>query len=245
MKYNGFDSLLGTSHKSDLSDAWDDRYLTSMMYLRPFETMVDGIVRNVCANAKQNGCADPCLNTSGHGSMAPVQQVRKARTMMYWKDRVGFLSILEGNIRKHVAKAHRLGRKPVVRLNGTSDIPWELGQTIISHPSVQFYDYTKSAKRMVRYLEGKMPANYHLTFSRGAGNDAEAAEILRLGGNVAMVFRHHIPSFYTVEGVEYPVIDGTKHDLRFLDPQGVIVGLTALAKAKKDYSGFVLEGEEN
>jgi len=37
-----------------------------------------------------------------------------------------------------------------------------------------------------------------------------------------------------------PVIDGTLTDLRFLDPKGVIVGLQAKGKAKKDTTGFVV-----
>jgi hypothetical protein len=39
----------------------------------------------------------------------------------------------------------------------------------------------------------------------------------------------------------HEVIDGDLSDLRFLDPSGgVIVGLKAKGKAKKDLSGFVL-----
>ena len=36
------------------------------------------------------------------------------------------------------------------------------------------------------------------------------------------------------------VIDGDEHDLRFIDPVGVIVGLKAKGKAKKDQTGFVV-----
>lgn len=37
------------------------------------------------------------------------------------------------------------------------------------------------------------------------------------------------------------VIDGDEHDLRHLDPRGVIVGLTPKGrKAKRDTSGFVV-----
>jgi len=37
------------------------------------------------------------------------------------------------------------------------------------------------------------------------------------------------------------VIDGDKDDLRFLDPKGVVVGLIAKGKAKRDTSGFVID----
>jgi hypothetical protein len=36
-----------------------------------------------------------------------------------------------------------------------------------------------------------------------------------------------------------PVFNGDESDLRFLDPEGVIVGLYAKGKAKKDTTGFV------
>jgi hypothetical protein len=37
-----------------------------------------------------------------------------------------------------------------------------------------------------------------------------------------------------------PVIDGDEHDLRFLDPSGVVVGLRAKGKARKQRGGFVV-----
>jgi hypothetical protein len=36
------------------------------------------------------------------------------------------------------------------------------------------------------------------------------------------------------------VVNGDETDLRFLDPKGVIVGLKAKGKAKKDTTGFVV-----
>ena len=36
-----------------------------------------------------------------------------------------------------------------------------------------------------------------------------------------------------------PVFNGDESDLRFLDPKGVVVGLYAKGKAKKDTTGFV------
>jgi hypothetical protein len=42
----------------------------------------------------------------------------------------------------------------------------------------------------------------------------------------------------------FPVIDGDLHDLRFLDPHGVIVGLKAKGKAVYDQSGFVIDATE-
>jgi hypothetical protein len=41
-----------------------------------------------------------------------------------------------------------------------------------------------------------------------------------------------------------PVIDADETDLRFLDPKGVVAGLKAKGRAKKDYSGFVIRLKE-
>ena len=44
---------------------------------------------------------------------------------------------------------------------------------------------------------------------------------------MAVVFnpKEPIPDGFTLGGVEYPTLDGDKHDLRFLDPPGHIVAL--------------------
>ena len=102
----------------------------------------------------------------------------------------------------------------------------------------QFYDYTKSFKRMKAFLDGELPSNYHLTFSCSESNEKIAKLVLEMGGNVAVVFRSQLPS--TWNGVE--VVDGDESDLRFLDKQGVVVGLIEKGLAKKDSTGFVKEG---
>jgi hypothetical protein len=53
--------------------------------------------------------------------------------------------------------------------------------------------------------------------------------------NVAVVF-DRLPETF----LGRKVIDGTLTDLRFLDEQGVVVGLEAKGKAKTDQSGFVV-----
>lgn len=104
-------------------------------------------------------------------------------------------------------------------------------------PNVQFYDYCKSPERMTKFVNGEMPSNYHLTFSRSETNGALALAFLRSGGNVAMVFRKSLPATY----YGHEVIDGDETDLRFLDGSGKIIGLKEKGLAKKDETGFVLE----
>jgi hypothetical protein len=88
---------------------------------------------------------------------------------------------------------------------------------------------------MSDFLDGKLPKNYSLTYSRKENNHAECEDILSRGGNVAAVFSS-IPETYS----NRPTFDGDQSDLRFLDPKGVVVALKAKGKAKKDTSGFVI-----
>jgi hypothetical protein len=196
---------------------------------------------NVCKDAS-SGCAAACLNTAGRGAMSNVQRARIAKTRLFFSDRQKFLSDLWVEIKKSISSATRKEMTPCFRLNLTSDLPWEKikfnGQSVLeAFPNVQFYDYCKSPERMVNFVNGEMPKNYHLTFSRSETNGAIALGILRSGGNVAMVFRKSLPSSY----YGHEVIDGDETDLRFLDGAGKIIGLKEKGLAKKDETGFVLE----
>jgi hypothetical protein len=97
---------------------------------------------------------------------------------------------------------------------------------------------------MINFLDGKMPTNYHLTFSKSEKNDAVCDIVLRKGGNVAMVFKDYkkvvTDGRYDFKGRSYKVVDGDKNDLRFKDPKNCIVALKAKGKALKDTSGFVV-----
>lgn len=196
---------------------------------------------NTCPSASA-GCAAACLNTSGMGSFSNVQQARIDKTLLFFKQRDVFMGKLVKEIGAAIRKATKQDMRPCFRLNLTSDLPWEKikynGLTIFEHfPQVTFYDYTKVLGRMASFLAGEMPSNYHLTFSRSESNDVQVQAVLASGGNVAMVFRKSLPVSY----MGRQVVNGDETDLRFLDPQGVIVGLVEKGKAKKDSSGFVLE----
>ena len=86
--------------------------------------------------------------------------------------------------------------------------------------------------------EAKFPSNYHLTFSCSEHNEEKCKIVLAMGGNVAVVFRNQLPETWN----GYKVVNGDKSDLRFLDNQGVVVGLIEKGLAKKDLTGFVKEG---
>ena len=192
---------------------------------------------NVCGSASI-GCSNACLNTSGRGSMHSVQDARAKKTRRFFEDRNGFISQLYKEIKSSVKSAAKKQINSCFRLNLTSDILWERF-VIKDFPESQFYDYTKHLKRFVRFLEGKLPSNYHLTYSRDETTpDTLVKSLCASGGNVAVVFRgKKLPS----EWLGIKVIDGDDSDLRFQDGCGKIVGLLEKGLAKKDETGFVVE----
>ena len=197
---------------------------------------------------RSKGCTASCLNTAGRGRMNSIQASRIAKTKRFFDKQMDFLFKLSKEISSSIKTATKKGMQSVFRLNLTSDIAWESvffneeqPKTIFDKfPSTQFYDYTKSFKRMAQYLgkNKEFPTNYHLTFSRSETNDKLCEMVLEMGGNVAVVFRNQLPQ--TWKG--YEVINGDENDLRFLDKQGVVVGLIEKGMAKKDETGFVQEG---
>lgn len=184
------------------------------------------------------GCTAACLNTAGRGGMFKkgentnmIQQARIRKTKMFFENREEFMSQLKADIRLGIKQAAKKGFTPVFRLNGTSDLAWEKYGVIEEFPEIQFYDYTKINNRKVSHLK-----NYHLTFSKADGNDMDVRIAAKNGMNVAVVFRKELPETY----IGKSVVNGDDTDLRFLDPKGVIVGLKAKGRAKKDVSGFVV-----
>jgi hypothetical protein len=219
-------------------------YLSFILHLAP----ADLSGHNTCPKATA-GCKAACLNTAGRGGMFrkgettnAIQKARIRKTKYFYEDRAGFMLDLAYDIQKGIKMAEKLGLKPVFRLNGTSDLSWEKYEVPVFctrnifelYPNVQFYDYTKVLGRKTADIP-----NYFLIFSKADGNDSDVARAMQQGMNVAAVF-DEVPGEYM--GKE--VINADETDLRFLDPKGVIAGLKAKGRAKKDYSGFVIRLKE-
>ena len=192
--------------------------------------------KNLCPHASI-GCAAACLFSAGMGRFPNVKAGRIAKAQFFNANQTAFLVQLEKEIAAGVKKAAKLGQKFAVRLNVLSDVAWERLGILEKFPTVQFYDYTKNPFRALQFAAGKMPANYHLTFSRSENNADAVQNVLNAGGNVAVVFRGLLPS--TWQGKT--VVSGDESDLRFLDLSNVIVGLVEKGLAKKDETGFVVE----
>jgi len=227
--------VLGISADAKTRKGVKRGYLTGLLYLAP--ASLSGI--NICPKSSA-GCRAACLFSAGRGRFYVTTRARVVKTMAMHLDTTRFIATIKTSIKSLVVKAKNKGLTPVVRLNGTSDLPFELTTDIIqSNSEVIFYDYSKIAKRFMFTI----PSNYSLTFSLSESNESDARAVLARGGNVAVVFRtDQMPTTFW----GYPVVSGDGDDLRFLDPKGVIVGLRAKGKAKKDISGFVQDmGESN
>jgi hypothetical protein len=194
-----------------------------------------GGVGNVCKYSTK-GCRAACLNTAGKGAFDYVQRARIWRTQFLNDNPVEFLFIISQEIQAAVKK-HGGEEKIAVRLNGTSDLRWELIAPWLMDrfPGVQFYDYTKwpTAKREI------LPANYHLTYSvseRDAKQGDTWVDDLRVAVVVVDVPKSQdFPERY--RGLT--VVDGDKTDARWLDEAGSVVLLRPKGRARKETSGFV------
>jgi len=206
-------------------------YKTGIMYLAPANE--SGVI-NVCPSASL-GCMAMCLNTAGRGQMSMVQEVRRSRTIFLKTNPQDFRTILRNEVAAVIKSARRANMIPAIRVNGTSDMPSLVTPLAEEFSDVQFYDYTKLPRPWTR-----VKPNYDITFSRSETNERDCLDALNNGINVAVVFSTKKNEKLPDEYLGYEVINGDEHDLRFLDKKGVIVGLTAKGRAKKDTSGFVV-----
>jgi hypothetical protein len=224
----------------------DQGYMTYLLHLAPAD--LSGY--ETCPK-RTAGCTSSCLNTAGRGGMFRkgestnvIQEARKRKTRLFFENRDTFMALLVADIERAIRQSAKQGLIPVFRLNGTSDLSWEkypvmrggieYRNVFLAFPEVQFYDYTKVLGRKVNGI-----SNYHLTFSAADGNDSDVVRAINAGMNVAVVFGVPKTQALPVAYAGRAVFNGDDSDLRFLDPRGVVVGLYAKGKAKKDTSGFV------
>jgi len=222
-------------------------YLNAINYMAPANTAGVG---NLCPHASP-GCLALCLGWySGQSGMLKNAELetgsnatrasRARKSQLFMHERSAFLALMLRGIDSSIRQAKRLGLKLCVRPNGATDIVWESTCPLMfaKYSDVQFVDYTKNYRRMLRFCEGKLPANYHLTFSRSEINEAQCLDVLAHGGNVAVVFAGE----FTSEYLGRKVVNGDLSDLRHLDERGgVIIALSPKGrKTKNDTSGFVV-----
>jgi len=218
---------------------------------------------NTCQFATPD-CKEVCIYKQGRGQMPSVVSARIDKTLFLFHHREDFLASLRWDIqglerqakklrfcpecqeikkvrKRTIRKCRKCGAelRPVpiaVRINGTSDLAWIGMQMADEHPHVQFYDYTKLPRPYLR-----MRPNYAITFSHTGYNLEDCLDALAHGVNVAVAFaiKKATPLPETWHG--YPVVDGDTHDLRFLDPRGVIVGLRGKGVSWKRPTAFMVQ----
>jgi hypothetical protein len=232
-------------------------YMTAVLYL--LQGNRSG--HNICAMHEVAECLGPCLGEAGRGGIAAgrqtftapngeqipdnaIQRARLERTLFFIYEQAQFMGQLVREIRAFIARAKRLGLIPVIRLNGTSDIRWEdipvegKANIFALFPRVMFYDYTKIPNRR----HALAVKNYRLTFSYShapafAPIVARAVSTYGAGVNYAAVFAGKtLPAHF----LGRDVINGDESDLRFLDRPGVVVGLIAKGKARRNPGTFVV-----
>ena len=212
---------------------------TYILYLAPHTQNSKKI--NICPRASK-GCAAACLFSAGRGKFSNVIASRTNKTEYYLNDKKVFINQLSNELLKIGAKAIKQNKKIAIRLNGTSD------QDFISlikkynnldllndkqFKNLVFYDYTAILGKIKKYIN----TSYSLTLSRKEDNEKEILEALKLGGNVAAVFKGDLPTKYK----GYNVVNGDSSDLEMIYNNNVILGLKAKGDAKKDRSGFVID----
>ena len=204
--------------------------------------------REVCP-MRSPGCSAACLMYAGNPMYFKAKnQARIKKTNLVFDKRDLYFNILALEIHAALAVAKKADMDPAFRLNGTSDIAYEIkkfelwdwvaekiGKTAGKHTivglfdDVQFYDYTKIPGR-------NTPANYHITFSESEINAKHVAAEIARGRNIASVFpRKSVPLMH----LGLPVIDGDEHDYRPADKGQVVVGLKVKGtKGLADTTGF-------
>ena len=223
--------LLSIESDSKTTKGSEFGFLTGIQYFKPSF--------KICPHATK-GCMAGCLNTAGRGIMSNVQQARHNRTVFALTQPEAYAKQLDEEIVSLIKKAKKQNKKACLRLNGTSDINWEsnplVSNVLRKHKkSLNIYDYTKDVDKAKK--QHKKLIHYTVSYHENMAQET-VKELIDMGINVAVVFRNaELPKKWL--GVK--VINGDKHDLRFKDTKGRIVGLKAKGKAKKDKSGFVVD----
>jgi len=206
----------------------DYGYLSQVLYFAASD--LSGM--ELCAG-KSEACALACLNASGQLGMFSGIKATMARTLLFRFRPLIFWTGISEEIARGARKARKKGMGHSVRLNGTSDVPFEarkngkaLKELMRLFSETRFYDYTKLAGRCLpEYIARHGLKDYHLTFSFSGENWRACEMLLERNVSVAVCFDlkkgENLPDTYK----GYRVIDGDVHDLRFLDEKGVIVGL--------------------
>lgn len=225
-KLTGLSYLGMVNNSTKHEKAYSYQEMVYTLYLAPAK--MSGY--EVCP-MRSDECTKLCLNESGHNRIDvhenKINKSRIKKTQLFFEDRPFFMKWMIDEIKSAKLRAEKNGFRFSVRLNNTSDISPEsfylksvdgvVRNILEIFPDVQFYDYTKVPSRML--LTKKYP-NYDLTFSYSGTNIDDCFKMLENEVRVAMVF-NEVPKKF----MGYDVVFGDDYDMRYKDPNNVIIGL--------------------
>ena len=201
-----------------------------IMYLSPHTNNSKGI--NLCVGATEE-CILLCLYDSGFASIfASVNEARQRRTEFYINSKEEFMVQLAKEINEFILQAD--GKEILFRLNGTSDLDFLAMlkkyadfDFMLTPGNVYFYDYSKIFGKIKKYAH--CTDKYRLTFSFSGSNTEECIEALKLGNNVAMVYKGTMPT----EWNGFEVVDGDASDEEMFKYRGKVLGLKLKGNKQK------------
>jgi hypothetical protein len=215
---------------------------------------------NVCKSATP-GCIKACvLWFAGRTLTAAVRGAALARTALLFGNPAEFHARLDKELTSQERAAAAIGARSFCRPNAASDLDYGI-DIARRHPETTFYDYSKVRQRVRDYAAGKLPSNYHVSYSIHENSEySDVAEFLRSGVNVVMVVDSYywgpskrygrLPEEVTFTGpngesITVDTVDGDIQDIRIPEFDGhgkcIVLRLKSQSKAVKQSardSGF-------
>jgi len=200
---------------------------------------------NTCP-ASTAGCRALCVLSDACGyaaierraGLGAIMAARARRVIALREHPVAAGAELARCIARAARMADRYDVRAVARLNVGTDLPWEQMPEIgaaFARFKVEGYAYTKRphAVRLAMRAGGFANATRIVYSWSEEASPRLAGDYLRAGGTVAVVFaglgigKHAdpMPRAFTIDGVEWPCINGDATDDRTIDPRGIVVAL--------------------
>lgn len=230
-------NLLGSSTKILKGNKY--KVLTRIFYGSPARESG----RDLCPN-RSPMCTAGCLGTGcWHLAIPSGLNSKRWKSMLLLGDPDRFIRLMILEMDAHLRSADRKKMDAAIRLDGTTDLG--LSDTLAGFDrfeTLDAYDYTKSMGRMMRFVDGKMPSNRTLTFSRSENNHRNCLKVLENGGTVAVPIACK-PDRFPDSWLGFPVENGDRHDIRSWDTPGSWQFLSWKGKHSKDRAiekGFCL-----
>jgi hypothetical protein len=227
------------AHNEDLTDKFEQivcymlpHSLARKTWLSVVGTPPPWRWRNVCPHSTP-GCRGACLVHSGRLGMAPSIRAMLARNALYSGYNDAFWELVVDEVGRHKRRVERKGARLVVRLDGTSQINiLEKAPHIVeSFPEVIFQDYLKGP-----YKTGWVAPNRYQVAS---ATEKDTAVTIKGRGNVVFPvdIKRGDPLPHKFMGRS--VVNGDKHDLRFMDDQSNMAVLVRAKGYPENPHGFI------